>query len=65
MAIPLKQLIENPELLERLMQSTPATQKALFETTPYDGKQPTDFYYQQIGELIEQHPIQRARVRRG
>lgn len=62
MAIPLRQLIENPDLAKRLDPS-PNT-SALYERTPHDGWQPTDRYYEELGAMIEKYPIVSGRVRR-
>lgn len=55
MAIFLKDLIENPNLLKDLR---PEPRK------PSQHEIDEDRYYEELGELIEQHPIVSAGVRR-
>jgi hypothetical protein len=71
MAIKLKQLIENPALLQKktgqqcvscgilLQESITGRRKTC------DGDVCSDCYYEKVGEVIDQHPITSGRVRRG
>ena len=73
MKISLADLIKDPKRLDVLRLETrkcPYCGVVLQETIT--GKRPTprgfacsDCYYEQIGEIVEQHPIVTARVRRG
>ena len=73
MAITLKELIQNRDLLTQMeaeQQRCPYCGVVLQETIT--GKRPTpkgeacsDCYYEQLGEAVEQHPIVSGRVGRG
>jgi len=67
MAIPLKDLIENPSLLGtepyRLESIEDADGRQSFRMGNRYVK--ADEYYSKHGELIDQHPIVSARVRKG
>ncbi len=73
MAITLKELIQNRDLLTRMeaeQQRCPYCGVVLQETIT--GKRPTpkgeacsDCYYEQLGQAVEQHPIVSGRVGRG
>lgn len=73
MGISLKALMADPKKLDLLKldaPSCPYCKVDLQETIT--GKRPTprgsacsDCYHEQVGELVEQHPIVTARVRRG
>ena len=65
MGIPLDDLIKNPERLQELRppQQTPNS-NALFKKV-HGEWQPTDKYYDNLSELVEQYPIVTARVRKG
>jgi len=73
MAIPLIELIENPEKVDGLVRSESRCAYCgvlLQETITGNRKAPrgqscSDCYYEQIGEGIEQHPIVSGKVRRG
>ena len=73
MAIPLKQLIQNRDLLTQMeaeQQHCSYCGVLLQETitgkrpTP-DGEACSDCYYEKLGAGIEEHPIVSGRVRRG
>lgn len=73
MAIYLKDLDENPRLLEQLRQHQPQCPYCgvvLQETitgkrrTP-DGEACSDCYYDKLGEAIERYPISSGGIRRG
>lgn len=73
MSIPLTELIENPDRVERLVRTRSTCaycgivlQEAITgnRKTP-KGQACSDCYYEQIGEGIEQHPIASGKVRRG
>ncbi len=61
--VPLKQLIENPQLIDELRSPPQLSQSGLYERTLSDGWQPSDLYYEQIGRLVEEHPIVGKRTR--
>ncbi|MGA2801900.1 MAG: hypothetical protein ABSE97_05965 [Verrucomicrobiota bacterium] len=73
MAIPLTELIENPERVDELVQAQEYCAYCgivLRESITGKRKVPkgqacSDCYYEQIGEGIEQHPIVSGKVRRG
>jgi len=71
MAIKLKELIENPALLQEKIGQGCASCGVLLQES-ITGKRKTsagdvcsDCYYEKMGELIDQHPIVCGRVRRG
>jgi hypothetical protein len=70
MAIPLKELIENPDLLSKEGLRCPHCGVLLQETITgkrWEGDHEvcSDCYYEKLGEAIEKHPIVSGRVRRG
>ena len=70
MAIPLRALIEHPDLLPDegprcancgvLLQETITGKRRIGE-----DEFCSDCYYEKLGELVEQHPLTTGRVRRG
>ena len=70
MAIPLKDLIDNPGMLAEEGPKCPYCGVLLQETITGkrrigDQEVCSDCYYERLGELIEEHPITTGRVRRG
>jgi hypothetical protein len=73
MVLLLKDLAENPELLDAVWANQESCRKcgvALQETITGKRKTPagaacSDCYYELLGEVIEQHPIASAGKRRG
>lgn len=70
MAIPLRELIKNPGLLDEEGPKCPHCGVVLKETVTGkrrlgDADVCSDCYYEKLGELVEEHPITTGRVRRG
>jgi hypothetical protein len=73
MAIALTELIENPNMVDELVQAREHCAYCgieLQESITGKRKAPkgqacSDCYYEQIGEGVEQHPIVSGKVRRG
>ncbi len=65
MALSLKYLLDNPERINelRLSQEDP---HALYRRNPSTGEtEPTDRYYELLGDEIERNPICNPRIPRG
>lgn len=64
MAISLRALLNNPNLLNKLRQQQDPN--ALYHRNPATGEyEPTDLYWERIGEEVERHPIHTPRTHRG
>ncbi len=65
MAISLRDLWNHPERIEELRIHNPQDKNALYIRNPVTGEtEPTDLYYELLGNEIEQHPISTPRIYR-